>query len=96
MLNGVALPSDMYYDSTLQCVAYLTTGSPVSDYVMINAVNAAGLVTDINEITPVGEAGETSIYTTSGTLVWQGTGQPQLPSGIYMIKKNGKTKKVQF
>lgn len=95
MLNGVALPSDMYYDSTLHCVAYLTTGSPVSDCVMINAVNAAGLVTDINEITPVEEAGETSIYTTSGTLVWQGAGQPQLPRGIYIMKKNGKVQKVQ-
>lgn len=55
-----------------------------------------GIVTAIEAVTPIEEVGETSIYTPSGILVWKGTGQPQLPSGIYMIKKNGKTKKVQF
>lgn len=55
-----------------------------------------GIVTAIEAVTPIEEVGETNIYTPSGTLVWQGAGQPQLPSGIYMIKKNGKTKKVQF
>lgn len=55
-----------------------------------------GIVTAIEAVTPIEEVGETSIYTPLGILVWKGTGQPQLPSGIYMIKKNGKTKKVQF
>ena len=27
----------------------------------------------------------TRVYTTTGQLVWQGTGQPQLPSGIYIV-----------
>ncbi len=54
-----------------------------------------GIVTAIDTATPVEEAGETSIYTTSGTLVWQGAGQPQLPRGIYIMKKNGKVQKVQ-
>lgn len=54
-----------------------------------------GISTAIDTATPVEEAGETSIYTTSGTLVWQGAGQPQLPRGIYIMKKNGKVQKVQ-
>jgi len=54
-----------------------------------------GIVTTIDAVAPVEEAGETSIYTTSGTLVWQGAGQPQLPRGIYIMKKNGKVQKVQ-
>lgn len=54
-----------------------------------------GIVTTIDAVTPIEEVGETSIYTTSGTLVWQGAGQPQLPRGIYIMKKNGKVQKVQ-
>lgn len=54
-----------------------------------------GISTTIDTATPAEEAGETSIYTTSGTLVWQGAGQPQLPRGIYIMKKNGKVQKVQ-
>lgn len=95
-LTGVALPSTMYYNSSLKCIAYKNTGAAVTrDYVKINSENVAQISTDINEITPVEEAGETSIYTTSGTLVWQGAGQPQLPRGIYIMKKNGKVQKVQ-
>ena len=55
-----------------------------------------GISTAIDAVAPIEESSETSIYTPSGILVWKGTGQPQLPSGIYMIKKGGKTKKVQF
>ena len=95
-LTGVALPSTMYYNSSLKCIAYKNTGAAVTrDYVKINSENVAQISTDINEITPAEEAGETSIYTTSGTLVWQGAGQPQLPRGIYIMKKNGKVQKVQ-
>lgn len=54
-----------------------------------------GISTAIDAVAPIDEAGETSIYTTSGTLVWKGKGQPQLPQGIYLIKKNGKVQKVQ-
>ena len=54
-----------------------------------------GISTAIDAVAPIEEAGETSIYTTSGTLVWKGKGQPQLPQGIYLIKKNGKVQKVQ-
>jgi hypothetical protein len=61
----------------------------------VEIVPKKGIVTAINTATPVEEAGETSIYTTSGTLVWQGAGQPQLPRGIYIMKKNGKVQKVQ-
>lgn len=54
-----------------------------------------GISTAIDAVAPIEESGETSIYTTSGTLVWKGKGQPQLPQGIYLIKKNGKVQKVQ-
>lgn len=55
-----------------------------------------GISTAIDAVAPIEESSETSIYTPSGILVWKGAGQPQLPSGIYMMKKGGKTKKVQF
>ena len=54
-----------------------------------------GISTAIDAVAPIEESSETSIYTTSGTLVWKGKGQPQLPQGIYLIKKNGKVQKVQ-
>ena len=54
-----------------------------------------GISTAIDAVAPIEESSETSIYTTSGTLVWQGAGQPQLPRGIYIMKKNGKVQKVQ-
>ena len=95
-LTGVALPNTMYYDSSLKCVAYKATGEAVTkEYVKINSNNYTQISTSINEVNPIEETGETSIYTTSGTLVWKGKGQPQLPKGIYVMKKNGKVQKVQ-
>ena len=82
--NGVALPSDMRYDSSQKCVVDRTTGAPVSVMVKINADNAAGLVTDINVVSTE-QATETTVYSTSGQLLWQGKGQPQLPRGIYIV-----------
>ena len=55
-----------------------------------------GISTAIDAVAPIEEAGETSIYTTSGTLVWKGKGQPQLPQGVYIFKNNGKVQKVQL
>ena len=93
--NGVALPSDMRYDSSQKCVVDRTTGAPVSVMVKINADNAVGLVTDINVVSTE-QATETTVYSTSGQLLWQGKGQPQLPRGIYVVKQGGQARKVQF
>ena len=88
-LRGVALPSNMYFGTVGQderfFACYKETGQPVTRvYVTINAANAAGLVTDINEAITE-QATETIVYSTSGQLLWQGKGQPQLPRGIYIV-----------
>lgn len=77
-------------------VGYITESNGTTKAKEVEIEPKKGIVTAIEAVTPIEEVGETSIYTPSGTLVWKGAGQPQLPSGIYMIKKNGKTKKVQF
>ena len=93
-LDGVAWPSSMYYDTSKYCVCYRSTGQPVTqEIVPINAANAAGQVTSIDEI-PTEETAETTVYTTSGQLVWQGKGSPQLPRGIYVVKQGGKARKA--
>ena len=61
----------------------------------LNADNAVGLVTDINVVSTE-QATETTVYSTSGQLLWQGKGQPQLPRGIYVVKQGGQARKVQF
>lgn len=75
--------------------SYITESNGTTVAKKVEIVPKKGIVTTIDTATPAGEAGETSIYTTSGTLVWQGAGQPQLPRGIYIMKKNGKVQKVQ-
>ena len=75
--------------------SYITESNGTTVAKNVEIVPKKGIVTTIDTATPVEEAGETSIYTTSGTLVWQGAGQPQLPRGIYIMKKNGKVQKVQ-
>lgn len=75
--------------------SYITESNGTTVAKKVEIVPKKGIVTTIDTATPAEEAGETSIYTTSGTLVWQGAGQPQLPRGIYIMKKNGKVQKVQ-
>ena len=75
--------------------SYITESNGTTVAQNVEIVPKKGIVTTIDTATPVEEAGETSVYTTSGTLVWQGAGQPQLPRGIYIMKKNGKVQKVQ-
>lgn len=76
-------------------ISYITESNGTTVAKKVEIVPKKGIVTTIDAVAPVEEAGETSIYTTSGTLVWQGAGQPQLPRGIYIMKKNGKVQKVQ-
>lgn len=76
-------------------VSYITESNGTTVAKKVEIVPKKGIVTTIDAVAPIEEAGETSIYTTSGTLVWQGAGQPQLPRGIYIMKKNGKVQKVQ-
>jgi hypothetical protein len=88
-LDGVALPADMYYNESKQCVCYKATGLPVTQKdVKICADNVVSIATGIQDTNVVETDIPTRVYTTTGQLVWQGTGQPQLPSGIYIV--NGK------
>lgn len=43
------------------------------------------VATSIQEPNVVETNAPTRVYTTTGQLIWNGTGQPQLPSGIYII-----------
>lgn len=97
-LNGVALPGYMYlYYSNLFYYAYSrVTNQPVrQDYVIINSENFNS-PTDIQVAEAVEGDEQTRIYTTSGVLMWEGTGRPQLPSGIYIMKRGDTTEKVKL
>lgn len=88
-LDGVALPADMYYNPSMRCICYKANDQPVArNYVKINADNVIKVATSIEEPDAFETDAPTRVYTTTGQLVWQGTGQPQLPSGIYIV--NGK------
>lgn len=85
-LDGVALPADMYYNESKQCVCYKATGLPVTQKdVKICADNVVSIATGIQDTNVVETDIPTRVYTTTGQLVWHGTGQPQLPSGIYIV-----------
>ena len=88
-LDGVALPADMYYNPSMRCICYKANDQPVArNEVVINAKNVNTVATSIEEPDAFETDAPTRVYTTTGQLVWQGTGQPQLPSGIYIV--NGK------
>ncbi len=88
-LDGVALPADMYYSIGTRSVCYKSNNQPVTKkYVKINADNVPKVATSIEEPDAFETDAPTRVYTTTGQLVWQGNGQPQLPSGIYIV--NGK------
>lgn len=76
-------------------VGYITESNGTTKAKEVEIEPKKGISTTIDTVAPIEESSETSIYTTSGTLVWKGKGQPQLPQGIYLIKKNGKVQKVQ-
>ena len=85
-LDGVALPADMYYNPSLLCICYKANDQPVArNEVVINAKNVNTVATSIEEPDAFETDAPTRVYTTTGQLVWQGTGQPQLPSGIYIV-----------
>ena len=85
-LDGVALPADMYYNPSMRCICYKANDQPVArNYVKINADNVNKVATSIEEPDAFDTDASTRVYTTTGQLVWQGTGQPQLPSGIYIV-----------
>ena len=85
-LDGVALPADMYYNPSMRSVCYKSNNQPVTrKYVKINAKNVNTVATSIEEPDAFETDAPTRVYTTTGQLVWQGTGQPQLPSGIYIV-----------
>ena len=85
-LDGVALPADMYYNPSMRCICYKANNQPVArNYVKINADNVIKVATSIEEPDAFETDAPTRVYTTTGQLVWQGTGQPQLPSGIYIV-----------
>jgi hypothetical protein len=85
-LDGVALPADMYYYASKNCICYKATNLPVTrNEVVINAKNVNTVATSIEEPDAFETDAPTRVYTTTGQLVWQGTGQPQLPSGIYIV-----------
>lgn len=85
-LDGVALPADMYYNPSMRCICYKANDQPVArNYVKINADNVIKVATSIEEPDAFETDAPTRVYTTTGQLVWQGTGQPQLPSGIYIV-----------
>lgn len=85
-LDGVALPADMYYSIGTRSVCYKSNNQPVTrKYVKINADNVIKVATSIEEPDAFETDAPTRVYTTTGQLVWQGTGQPQLPSGIYIV-----------
>ena len=95
-LIGVALPGYMYYNSEEHCVYSRVTQQPVKkDYVIINTENFNS-PTDIQVAEAVEGDVQTRIYTTSGVLMWEGTGRPQLPSGIYIMKRGDTTEKVKL
>ena len=88
-LDGVALPADKYYNPSMRCICYKANDQPVArKEVIINADNVIKVATSIEEPDAFETDAPTRVYTTTGQLVWQGTGQPQLPSGIYIV--NGK------
>ena len=85
-LDGVALPADMYYNPSMRCICYKANDQPVArKEVIINADNVIKVATSIEEPDAFETDAPTRVYTTTGQLVWQGTGQPQLPSGIYIV-----------
>ena len=85
-LDGVALPADMYYNPSMRCICYKANDQPVArKEVKINADNVIKVATSIEEADAFETDAPTRVYTTTGQLVWQGTGQPQLPSGIYIV-----------
>ena len=64
----------------------------------VEIVPKSSYVTGVGQVETVagGCDAVTRVYTTSGQLVWQGKGSPQLPRGIYIVKQGGKARKVQF
>ena len=85
-LDGVALPADMYYSIGTRSVCYKSNNQPVTrKYVKINADNVIRIATGIQDPNIVETDTPTHVYTPTGQLIWNGTGQPQLPSGIYII-----------
>lgn len=85
-LDGVALPADMYYNPSMLCICYKANDQPVArKEVIINADNVIKVATSIEEADAFETDAPTRVYTTTGQLIWQGTGQPQLPSGIYIV-----------
>ena len=100
VLNGVALPGHMYLgkvNSNYYCAYSRVTQQPVrQDYVIINSENLNDAPTDIQVADIVAGDVQTRIYTTSGVLMWEGTGRPQLPSGIYIMKRGDTTEKVKL
>ena len=65
---------------------YESNGSTPAKYVEL--VPKPDITTGVRQV-DMGSSTETDmpthIYTTTGQLIWQGTGQPQLPSGIYIV-----------
>ncbi len=98
------LPNAEVGDKYLAAIYYLDNQS----WVRLPAIDAnynrlsftIGTLTGINDAKSSGTAGETLVYTLSGTLVgsYKGTSTPDLndlPKGLYVVKKGTEVKKIR-
>ena len=73
---------------------YESDGTTIAKYVEL--VPMSSIITGVGQVGEITEETDEplSVYTTSGQLVWQGKGSPQLPRGIYVVKQGGKARKA--